>query len=97
MLTTKGWIAPVPSYSVVTPVPASDTQKAPVGEYATPQGLTRFGSTTAAGTAPSDTRFVCTKSLAAAAVHSIVVLRMRVTRESCIVCLLPGAVGSAAS
>jgi hypothetical protein len=31
IVTTRFWIAPVPSYSVVRPVALSDTQNAPVG------------------------------------------------------------------
>ena len=39
-------------------MPLSDTQKGLVGDRDRPQGLTRFGSIVAAGTAPFETRLV---------------------------------------
>jgi hypothetical protein len=49
----------------------SEIQKGLVGLSAMPQGLTRFGSIMAAGTAPLETKFVCEKSVAwAGATHA---------------------------
>src|SRR5262249_54852439 len=58
---TDGSAAPVPSYNVATPVPLSLTQKGPPGRTTMPQGLTRWASVWAAGTAPSETRLLVEK------------------------------------
>src|SRR5229473_1015911 len=50
-------MAPVPTlYSVVRPDPLSAIHHGDVGLEASPQALTRRGSTRSAGTAPSETR-----------------------------------------
>src|SRR5690242_18838404 len=67
MVTCRPSFAPAPLYSVDRPVSALLTQKGPVGERASPQGLTRAGSIVTAGTAPSETRFLISKWVAARA------------------------------
>src|SRR5882724_665520 len=63
MITTRGWPTgagfPEPSYSVLTPVALSATQRNVGCATARPQGLTKFGSVTGARPGMSDTRFVC--------------------------------------
>src|SRR5271166_5620120 len=50
---------------VAKPVPLSEIQNGLVGLMAMPHGLIRLGSTSLAGTAPSETRFVTLKSVSA--------------------------------
>src|SRR5579885_2342750 len=58
MVTTSGWIFPLPSYRVESPVPVSEIQNGPIGLYEMPQGLTRFESVMGALPGRFETRFV---------------------------------------
>src|SRR5438874_1036826 len=64
MVTTRGAAgltgAPVVSYTVATPLPASETHTSPGLVMTSPHAFLRFASVRPAATAPSDTRFVCT-------------------------------------
>src|SRR5271165_1323327 len=50
---------------VANPVPLSEIQNGLVGLIAMPHGLMRLGSTSLAGTAPSEIRFISLKSVSA--------------------------------
>src|SRR5579885_3434923 len=59
MDTTRPCLTPEPLYSVLTPLPLSDTQNGPPGANDMPQGFLSWGSGgCSAGTAPSDTRLM---------------------------------------
>src|SRR5262249_34359272 len=57
--TTSPCFAPAVLYSVATPVPLSETQKALVVLSELPQGVTSWGARVWATPGKSDTRFVC--------------------------------------
>src|SRR5258706_5051924 len=65
ILTMRLTALPLPSNSVESPVPLSDTQNGLVGDATRPQGLTRHGSRRSASPAISDTRLCCAYLFAA--------------------------------
>src|SRR5438445_12946991 len=60
IVTTMGLAAgaasPLPSYTLMTPVPLFETQNGPVGLAELPHGFTRFGSRCAAWAGRSETK-----------------------------------------